>query len=199
VRDGTETPRALAVKPAGHWPGEPALWSLLCADLTLFGFMFIVYAHDRYQNLALFSAARPAMNESMGLAQTLLLLASSWFVAAATQAAKRNVTRATLGYAIPGIACGVAFCALKVIDYAGKFALGITPNTSLFFTYFFAFTGIHLVHVIIAIIVMGLATWRYRKAEKAPKDFIFLESAASFWHLVDILWIMLFALLYLIR
>jgi nitric oxide reductase NorE protein len=142
---------------AGHWPGEPALWSLICADMALFGFMFVVYAHDRAQNLTLFEAARPAMNQALGLAATLLLLASSWFIASAVQAARLDRPRIARFCVLPGLLCAVAFCVLKYFDYAEKFQAGITPNTNLFFTYYFALTGIHLVHVLAAIGVMSWA------------------------------------------
>ena len=178
MRDGTKILGELPDGNAGHFQGEPALWSLLCADLMLFGFMFIVYAHDRHENLALFNAVLPAMNEGVDLSPTLLLLESSFFVAAGTQAAKRRLMRAILGYVFPVIVCGIAFCVLKVLDYASKFAAGITSNTDLSFIHFFALTGIPLIHVTVAIIVMGFAAWRYHKPEPAPKDFIFLESAA---------------------
>lgn len=183
---------------AGHWPGEPALWSLICADMALFGFMFVVYAHDRAQNVTLFEAARPAMNQALGLAATLLLLASSWFIASAVQAARLDRPRIARFCVLPGLLCAVAFCVLKYFDYAEKFQAGITPNTNLFFTYYFALTGIHLVHVLAAIGVMSWAGLRLGRPATRTADFVLLESAASFWHLVDILWIMLFALLYLI-
>jgi nitric oxide reductase NorE protein len=189
---------AAAPRQAGHWPGEPALWSLICADMALFGFMFVVYAHDRAQNMNLFEAARPAMNQSLGLAATLLLLASSWFIASAVQAARLDRARIARFCVLPGLICAVAFCVLKYFDYAEKIQAGITPNTNLFFTYYFALTGIHLVHVLAAIAVMSWAGLRLGRPATRQVDFVFLESAASFWHLVDILWIMLFALLFLI-
>jgi nitric oxide reductase NorE protein len=99
---------------------------------------------------------------------------------------------------LPALICAVAFCVLKYFDYAEKIQAGITPNTNLFFTYYFALTGIHLVHVLAAIVVMSWAGLRLGRPATRQVDFVFLESAASFWHLVDILWIMLFALLYLI-
>lgn len=189
---------AAAPRQAGHWPGEPALWSLICADMALFGFMFVVYAHDRAQNMNLFEAARPAMNQSLGLAATLLLLASSWFIASAVQAARLDRPRVARFCVLPALICAVAFCVLKYFDYVEKIQAGITPNTNLFFTYYFALTGIHLVHVLAAIVVMSWAGLRLGRPATRQVDFVFLESAASFWHLVDILWIMLFALLYLI-
>ncbi len=189
---------AAARHEAGHWPGEPALWSLICADMALFGFMFVVYAHDRSQNLRLFEAARPAMNQTLGLAATLLLLASSWFIASAVQAARLDRPRIARFCVLPGLICAVAFCVLKYFDYAEKIRAGITPNTNLFFTYYFGLTGIHLLHVLAAIAVMSWAGLRLGRPATRKADFVLLESAASFWHLVDILWIMLFALLYLI-
>ncbi len=167
--------------------------------MMLFGFMFLVYVHDRTQNLSLFQAARPQMNETIGLINTLLLLGSSWFVASGVNAARKNRLPIARLAIFSGMTCGAAFCALKFVEYREKLLAGITPGTNLFFTYYFGLTGIHLVHVLVAILVMAFAFRRCRKPSLAETDFIFIESVASFWHLVDILWIMLFALLYLIR
>jgi nitric oxide reductase NorE protein len=167
--------------------------------MVLFGFMFIVYVHDRYQNLSLFLSARPQMNETLGLTNTLLLLASSWFVASGVAAARMGRLRIARGALLGGICCALGFCTVKFFEYREKLEAGITPATNLFFTYYFGLTGIHLVHVIVAIGVMSFAVARCGRASLTQKDFVFIESAASFWHLVDILWIMLFALLYLMR
>jgi nitric oxide reductase NorE protein len=181
-----------------HWPGEPALWSMLCCDMTLFAIMFIVYVVARYNNLATFQSSHAAMDESLGLVNTLLLLASSWFIAAAVQCARMNHMRFTRWLILGGLLCAVGFVIVKYFEYSEKLYAGITLNTNLFFVYYFSLTGIHLLHVLIAIVVMSFAGMRCRKPALDVDDFVFLESAASFWHLVDILWIMLFALLYLI-
>jgi nitric oxide reductase NorE protein len=189
---------AVADERKNHWPGEPALWSMLCCDLTLFGFMFIVYVIARYQNLRLFQASHAAMNEALGLVNTLLLLASSWFIAAAVQSARLSRMRASRWLIVSGLLCAVGFCIVKYFEYGEKIRAGITLNTNLFFVYYFSLTGIHLFHVLIAILVMSFVGLRCRKPALDDNDLVFMESAASFWHLVDILWIMLFALLYLL-
>lgn len=167
--------------------------------MLLFGVMFIVYTHDRYQNLPLFRASHGAMDQNLGLLNTLLLLASSWFIASAVNAARRGRLAPARRLIFCGLLCAIGFCIVKYFEYSEKFRVNITPETNLFFSYYFALTGIHLVHVVIAIGVMSFVYLRCRKAELYPGDFIFIESAASFWHLVDILWIMLFALLYLMK
>jgi nitric oxide reductase NorE protein len=183
----------------GHWPGEPALWSLLGADMMLFGLMFVVYVHDRMANLAQFRAAQAAMNQPLGLANTLLLLTSSWCIASAVHRTRAQHMRTARWLIAAALACAAAFCAIKVIDYREKLSAGLTPLTNLFLTYYFALTGIHLVHVLVAITAMTVALVRCRRPALRPNDTVLLESAASFWHLVDIIWIMLFALFYLMQ
>jgi nitric oxide reductase NorE protein len=192
-------PPQISAKRINHWPGEPALWSLICSDMILFGVMFVVYTYDRYQNLALFRASRGAMDQNLGLLNTLLLLASSWFIASAVNAARRARLAAARGLILCGLLCAISFCVVKYFEYSEKLKVNITPETNLFFSFYFALTGIHLIHVIIATGVMIFVFFRCRRAALVPGDFVFIESAASFWHLVDILWIMLFALLYLMR
>ena len=94
------------------------------------------------------------------------------------------------------LVCGLGFVLLKAIEYGQKIAAGITPLTSDFFMYYFAFTGIHLLHVLIGIGALLLAISAAARPA-APSQLIVVECAGLFWHLVDLLWIILFALFYL--
>ena len=183
----------------GHWPGEPALWSLMCSDLILFAAMFISFSVDRLSHAAEFRATQPAMNQGFGFINTLLLLVSSWFVAAAVRAARQGEAGQTRRMLVAAIGLGASFIGVKIAEYHEKVTAGLTPQTNLFYTYYFTLTGIHLFHVLIGLVVLGLLALRYRRSALGPRDFELLESGASFWHLVDLLWIMLFALFYLVR
>ncbi len=95
--------------------------------------------------------------------------------------------------------CATLFGIDKVIEYAEKLSVGITPATNPFFTYFFMFTGVHAMHLIIGMVVLA----RMRRIAGQPaldaSDVRAIESGATYWHLVDLLWVVLFALLYLLN
>jgi nitric oxide reductase NorE protein len=154
---------------------------------------------DRLKQPALFEASRHTLNYTFGGIDTLILLTSSWFVALAVAAAKQDEFRQVTRYLAGGFLTGVAFMVSKSIEYGEKFIAGITPATDSFYMWYFTLTGIHLVHVIVGSSLIGALWVKSRKQAHSSKDHVFIECVASFWHLVDLLWIFLFPLLYLLR
>jgi nitric oxide reductase NorE protein len=185
--------------PSTHWPGEPALWSFIGGDMIVFAVMFIALSHERLHSKTVFRAGHDTLDQGLGLTNTLLLLSSSWFVASAVAAVRNGRPRLSNPLLSCAILCALAFCGIKAVEYHEKIAAGFTPMTDLFFAYYFVVTGIHLLHVILAIGVMLVVALRQRRSELQAADGVLLESAAVFWHLVDILWIFLFALIYMMR
>jgi nitric oxide reductase NorE protein len=125
------------------------------------------------------------------------MLTSSWFVASGIHAARRGQQRLAGGFFCSGLACGLAFVCVKAVEYGAKFHAGISPATNNFYMFYFVLTGIHLLHVLLGMAVLAFMT---RASVNAPIDarkIQHFESGASFWHLIDLLWIVLFALLYL--
>jgi nitric oxide reductase NorE protein len=111
-------------------------------------------------------------------------------------AARDNREAAARRFILGALALAAVFVAIKVFEYAEKFAVGITPATSIYFTYFFTLTGLHLFHLLVG---MGVLLWmRARMLNSSSARHIqHLESGATFWHMVDLLWIVIFPLLYL--
>jgi len=179
-------------------PGEPGLWILIAGDWLIFNLIFVSYAAYRSSSSVLYHESQQRLNAFLGLANTLILLTSSWFVVRAVESIRHDRNATAARWLAASAACGVAFIALKAIEYGEKFLGGITPVTNEFFTYYFAMTGIHLVHVIIGIAVLiWMRNDIVRDDKRANIDLI--EGGACFWHFVDIIWIVLFSLLYIIR
>lgn len=86
---------------------------------------------------------------------------------------------------------GLVFCALKSIEYADKFAAGLTPETNVFFGFYYGLTAFHFAHVVFGLALLGLVSWRTSTEN--------VETAAAFWHMVDLIWILLYPLIYLLR
>jgi nitric oxide reductase NorE protein len=184
-------------RPAKILPGEEGVWILVLGDMIVFGLFFITYLYYRAQEADLFDRSQARLNLHFGVINTLLLLTSSWFVAMGVQAVRDERSGRAKTLLRLAFLCGAGFCAIKAIEYTETFDQGATLVTNNFFMFYFMYTGIHLLHVAIGLAVL---LFLMHKADDAvPQDVRIFESGATFWHMVDLLWIMLFPLLYLVK
>jgi len=180
-------------------PGEQGVWVFIAADMAMFGLLFTSFMLERGKNLALFEQSRLALNADYGGVNTLILLTSSWFVALAVQAAKADRVRLVPRFLLPAMLCGAAFGMLKIVEYREKLGAGISMLSNDFFMFYFVLTGIHFLHVIAGTVVLGVLWNKARSTGYGRVNAIGLETGASYWHMVDLLWIVIFPLLYLMR
>lgn len=181
-------------------PGEAGIWVLLFGDLVVFTTLFITYLVERGANPVLFAESQDVLNRTFGAINTLVLLTSSLLVVLATHAMKRDDLRR---YAYPltlaAVGVGGCFVVIKAAEYHEKISAGVTAYTNEFFMWYFVLTGLHLVHVFFG---LGLLLAMSRVARKpVPTDthIAYFEVGACFWHVVDLLWIVIFPLLVLVR
>jgi nitric oxide reductase NorE protein len=182
----------------GHIPGEPGLWLLIFGDMLVFAVLFVTYAYSLVTETETMTLSQDKLGRGLGLANTILLLTSSLFIAQAVDAARHGSDKARR-LILAAIAFGTAFVAVKIVEWGGHISHGDTLNSSSFFTFYYMYTGIHLLHVLIG---LGVLTWLALQCDRSGAwkgSFAVLEGSAVFWHLVDLLWVMLFALLYLLR
>ncbi len=165
----------------------------------MFGLFFASFVVERLHNVALFDQSQRALSPTIGMLNTLFLVSGSYFVVLAVDAAKRAARRRVIGCLALALACAVAFSIAKLFEYGDKFRHGLSPATNDFFTYYFILTGLHFLHVLIAIIVTIVLMRMSRKTDFSPRYMVILESGASYWHMVDLLWVVLFPLVYLVR
>ena len=185
----------------GHLPGEVGIWVFIFGDLLVFSLFFAVFLFYRGGDVELFRSSQESLSQTFGLANTIIMLTSSWLVATAVHAARLGHKNAPFLLLWLGFFCGLCFLVIKVFEYGEKIASGITLGTNDFYMYYFVFTGIHAFHVIIGMGVLAfLAVFsRKRRDGMSSTEIAALESGTLFWHLVDLLWIVLFALLYLVN
>lgn len=184
---------------AGRLPGVEGVWIFVFADMTVFAVMFASFMADRHENQALFEASRQALNLDFGGINTLILLTSSMFVVLAIDALKHARSRqAPLFFAL-ALACGIAFIVSKILEYMAKFDAGISMLTNDFFMYYFIMTGMHMGHVLVGNIILAVLWLKSRSESATGGNLTTYESGATYWHMVDLLWICLFPLLYLVR
>ena len=186
-----------SVRP--HLPGEPGVWMFIIGDVLVFSLLFSVFVYDRSQEVALFVEQQQLLNQTLGLLNTVLLLTSSWLVALAVHGARAGQLSRARSCFVSAIVCGMGFVVVKYFEWGEKIAADLTLETNNFFMYYYLMTGIHLLHMVIGIGVLVFLWQSVRDAAFDAQGVGVLESGACFWHLVDILWIALFALLYLIR
>lgn len=183
-----------------HLPGEPGVWVLIGGDMLVFSLFFLTYLTYRNASPAIYAHAQTFLDIKLGLINTILLLTSSWFIASAVGAARQNRLRQSSGLTIMALLCGIGFVGLKTFEYYGKFSAGIDLATNEFFMFYFMLTGIHLFHVIIGLgVLLMIKVKTARNVILSTHDMSLIESGATFWHLVDLLWIVLFPLLYLMK
>lgn len=182
----------------GHVPGEPGIWVFVLADMCVFAAFFAVFLVARIPESQLFADSRPALTGIFGLINTIVLLTSSLFVAFAVRRLREGRRSEATWLVTGGMACGLIFLVVKVVEYSEKVAHGITPMTNDFFLYYFIFTGIHAVHVVLGLLGLTVVRFVVKRPVLGPNDQRTAEIGASFWHMVDLLWIVLFPLFYLV-
>ena len=191
VRGGNDAARRL--------PGVEGVWVFVAADMVFFALLFVSFMLGRQDAAAVFEASRQTLDVNFGGINTLILLTSSWCVVLAVEAVKRNALDRVPQFIAGAFVLGVAFMVSKALEYGAKIKAGITMLSNDFYMYYFTLTGIHLLHVFAGNILL-IVLWNKARARQFRKDHcVVLECGATYWHMVDLLWILLFPLLYLLR
>jgi nitric oxide reductase NorE protein len=189
--------RPLVTVPAsaGTLPAEAGLWVVVLGDMTIFGAFFVVFARELADDRSIFARSAGALHPAIGAANTLLLLVSSYLVVLALRGRRRSPDAPDTRWLVGAVACGGAFLVSKAVEYTLELSAGNTPASGTFFTFYYVLTGVHLLHVVIGMTLLG-GWWRSRRRGGAVSR-TFQEGAAVYWHMVDLLWLVIFALLYL--
>ncbi len=190
---------AFSTEQAARLPGDSGVWAFIIADMGAFALFFLIFTAGRIASPDLYEASRQHLDVSLGLLNTLILLTSSFFMVKAVEAARAGVRGAVIRNLILTIMIGLGFAVSKIIEYNAKGAAGIGLTTNEFYTYYFAFTGIHFLHFAIGIgaLLMMFAKARFDALDDRFR--VWIESVGCYWHMVDLLWIMLFPMIYLQR
>jgi nitric oxide reductase NorE protein len=180
-------------------PGEVGTWVFIFGDMTVFAFVFATYLLARASDTELFHAGQRHLDATAGAVNTLLLLTSSLCVVAAVRATGRRRARAARWLFGGAIACGLGFTFNKYLEYSDEISRGFTPTTDDFWTYYYVLTGLHLFHLLVGLGVLTFAIRQAGNPRLTARRYAYVEGGACFWHMVDLLWIVLFPLLYLVR
>jgi nitric oxide reductase NorE protein len=180
-------------------PGEAGVWIFILGDMTVFAVFFTYYLVQRSKQRDLFDLSQATLNKNLGAVNTVFLLISSLFVVISVRAmrsAQRELARRLIAGAF---LCGIAFVVVKIFEYHERIAADQIPSTNGFYLLYFVLTGLHLFHLVIGLAVVIVLRSMAGKAELSKNQWAFFEGGACFWHMVDLLWLVLFPLIFLVR
>lgn len=182
-----------------HVPGEDGLWVFILGDMTVFALLFGVFVYERSENKALFDQSQAALNQDYGAINTLLLLASSLLVVTALRAIRQRLPVAPKLF-LGALALGGGFILVKGLEWGEKLSAGQNPAENDFFLYYYALTGLHFFHLLVGMGVLAFCYFQSRDTELIKSSrFTWVEGGACYWHMVDLLWVVLFPLIYLMH
>ncbi|MGE2715079.1 cytochrome c oxidase subunit 3 family protein [Mycolicibacterium litorale] len=180
----------------GHLPGDGHMWVMVLGDLVIFAGYFVVFMVYRAMNPEEFLRAQQHLDINIGVLNTVVLLTSSWFVARSVLAVRAGRHGQAIALIYAGGSAGLLFMGLKGYEWYRKIAAGHT-NSEMFYSFYYVLTGVHLVHVLIGLIVLGVVVRELRNPGRRRVSMV--ESGAVYWHMVDLLWVIIFGLLYVMR
>jgi len=192
---------ASELTPAREYPpGDLAIWFFILAELLAFAVFFSAYAFARAHNVELFNEMQQHVDRNAGALNTVFLVTASWCVARAVHAVEHLEDSARgARWLAGGIACASGFLVVKGFEYSAKFGAGISLSTNTFWMFYLSLTFFHFMHVILGIVILTVLWQQTRRGAYGPHNTNGLVSGAAYWHMVDLVWIVLFPLVYVMR
>ena len=166
-------------------------------ESLLFTGYFSVYLVSRTQNESLYLQSQADLDLRIGVFNTIALLLSSWAIARCVQASREGAYRSALINAFMTISFGLVFLVSKVFEWVKQIHMGNTFTSNEFFQHYFFLTSIHCIHLLIGFIVLGIVVYQLWSPARRSQQLV--ETCATYWHTVDFLWVLIFALLYVVR
>jgi nitric oxide reductase NorE protein len=178
-------------------PGQPDMWAFVLFETLVFTGYFGFYLFYRARSPELFLHSQAQLDLRIGVFNTLVLLLSSWSVARCVQSSRAGAYGAALRDVYITVSFAAIFLFFKVFEWARLVHMGNGFDSNDFFTYYYFLTGIHFVHLLIGFVVLGVVVYQLRGPARRSQELV--ETCATYWHTVDFLWVLIFALLYVVR
>ncbi|WP_339918687.1 cytochrome c oxidase subunit 3 [uncultured Flavobacterium sp.] len=178
-------------------PGGILMWIIIYLELITFGMALIAFVYYGHQEPEVFHQSRLQLNSAFGAINTIFLLTSGFFMATAVhQFKEKNIAKSSFYFKLTMLG-GLLFLLLKSVEYYHKIESGITLETNVFFSFYWLLTAFHLIHVIMGLVILIWTNYGMTKenSDTAVED---IEACAAFWHMCDLIWLLLFPTLYLI-
>ncbi len=180
-------------------PGDLAIWIFILAELLVFAVFFAAYAFARLGNEELFNTYQSTLDRRAALINTLALITSSYFVVRAVAAIREDRTAICVRWLLAALGMGALFLVVKVGEYAHHIGAGINLSTNTFYMFYLSLTFFHFMHVILGMVILGAVAVKGYRGSYSAAEHTGVESGASYWHMVDLVWLILFPLVYVMR
>ena len=177
--------------PLSQLPGNPMIWLLILSELAVFGAGFVGFVIAFAIDPETFTRSQDTLDRLAGAVNTMVLITSGFLAALAVRAESEGKTGKMRALVAAAMALGVVFLAVKFVEYGEKLSHGIGLDTNNFYTLYFLLTGFHALHVVLGIVILAIVAWKHSLEN--------LETGAAFWHMVDLIWVILFPVVYLVR
>lgn len=204
---------------------KQGVWTFLVTEVVMFGGLFVAYILFHHMYPEVFRVGSTFTDWRLGASNTVVLLTSSLTMALGIYYIQINKPKVSMRYLLVTVLCGAIFMCIKYIEYSHKLHLGLAPggwfhgntpemleeihhkipglekipdNIALYFSFYFMMTGLHGIHVLFGMILILWVYFRMRRGDFSPSYYTAVEGVGLFWHLIDLIWIYLFPLLYLV-
>ena len=180
-------------------PGDLAIWFIILAELLVFGIFFIVYAFARLNHIELFNESQLTLNRDYAVINTIALLTASYFVVRAIHSIRAGLNQACVRSMIAACLMAVVFLVVKSAEFYHHGSEGISLSTNLFYMFYLSLTFFHFMHVLLGLVILVVITVIARRGGYSADNYRGMETGASYWHMVDLIWLILFPLIYVMR
>ncbi|MCM8856223.1 MAG: cytochrome c oxidase subunit 3 family protein [Candidatus Thiodiazotropha sp. (ex Lucinoma kastoroae)] len=189
-----------AVVESGKYPpGDLAIWVFILAELGAFAAFFGSYAFTRMKNVELFNHYQMTLDKDAALINTFALITSSYFVVRAVAAIRDSDSRGCVRWLVAALVMGAIFLVVKSQEYAHHIGEGITLSTNTFYMFYLSLTFFHFMHVIMGMVILAAVAVKAKRGCYSAEQHTGVETGASYWHMVDLVWLILFPLVYVMR
>ena len=178
-------------------PGGILLWIIIFLELITFGAALIAMTFYAKEDPVLFHESRLHLNVTFGTINTVFLLTSGFFMAASVHELKENKRQTAQKYLLLTMLFGLFFLVLKAVEYNAKLNAGLVMGFNTFFTFYWMLTLFHVIHVLVGLVILTSVYFGIKK-ERSTTKIEDVEASAAFWHMCDLIWLLLFPIIYLI-
>lgn len=180
-------------------PGGILIWIVILVELITFAAGLTIFSMQKIANPELFYESGKLLLQKIALVNTIILITGGYFMAMAVTSLKQDKPKESSSWTLAAIATGLAFILLKSYEYYQKLEHGINLDYNSFFTFYWLLTGFHYLHVLIATLILVGVYFNIRAGKYSKEKFLDVESSAAFWHMCDLVWLMLFPIIYLLN
>lgn len=180
-------------------PVDLAIWIFILAELLVFAVFFAAYAFARMNNVELFNQYQLTLDRNSALINTVALLTSSYFVVQGVMRIREGDNRACAAWIWAAVGMGMLFIVVKMAEFSHHFSQGVSLSTNSFYMFYLSLTFFHFMHVLMGMIILAVVAWKARQGLYSRDEHTGVETGASYWHMVDLVWLILFPLVYVMR